>query len=188
MTGPGVGHNGGPTLERGRGWRRYAWKRARADLLPTLPLEVARRRVKRARELGLNYKAYAGIRAATGRDIVALLFSDNALRLTRDARIPIERAEVVQSVRSADRIALVRAPLTPDMVLNANQGLDRAGSAPSISHSWGETRQRVLNVLEKTPADGVLVIGETRLEREWFEAGGLAGYLTADRFFGRLSG
>ena len=31
-----------------------------------------------ARELGIDYKSYAGIRAATGRDIVALLFSTNA--------------------------------------------------------------------------------------------------------------
>ena len=27
----GIGHNGGPTMEKGRGWRRYAWKRARAE-------------------------------------------------------------------------------------------------------------------------------------------------------------
>ena len=62
-----LGHNNGPTMEKGAGWRRYAWKRARADLMPTLPLEVARRRVKRARELGIDYKSYAGIRAATDR-------------------------------------------------------------------------------------------------------------------------
>jgi len=70
-----LGHNRGPTMEKGGAWRRFAWTRARADLMPTLPIEVARRRVRRARELGIDYKSYAGIRAATGRDIVALIFS-----------------------------------------------------------------------------------------------------------------
>ena len=101
MTRAGLGHNKGPTLERGASWRRYAWTRARSELLPTLPIEVARRRVRRARELGLDYKAYAGIRASTGRDIVALLFSTNALRLARDA--PVEILEERLSI-SAERI------------------------------------------------------------------------------------
>ena len=60
----GLGHNRGPTMEKGRAWRRYAWTRARSELMPTLPIEVARRRVRRARELGIDYKSYAGIRAA----------------------------------------------------------------------------------------------------------------------------
>ena len=59
----GIGHNKGPTMEPGAGWRRYAWKRARAELLPKIPLEVVRMRVRRARELGLDYRTYAGVRA-----------------------------------------------------------------------------------------------------------------------------
>ncbi len=31
---------------------------------------------------------------------------------------------------------------------------------------------------------GVMLIGDTPLEREWCEAGRLAGYLAADRYFG----
>ncbi len=57
-----IGHNRGPSMKTGSGWGRYAWKRARADLLPKMPIEVVRLRVKRARELGIDYKAYAGIR------------------------------------------------------------------------------------------------------------------------------
>ena len=76
----GIGHNKGPTREKGAGWRRVAWKKSREALLPKLPLEVVRMRVRRARELGLDYKSYAGFRAANGRDIVAFLFSSNALR------------------------------------------------------------------------------------------------------------
>ena len=51
-----IGHNNGPTMDPGRGFRRYAWKRARAELLPKMPIEIVRRRVKRARELGLTIK------------------------------------------------------------------------------------------------------------------------------------
>ncbi|MGF1552163.1 MAG: hypothetical protein ACFBWO_06645 [Paracoccaceae bacterium] len=58
-TPPRIGHNGGPPLDPGRSFRAYAWKRARAELVPRLPLEIVRRRVRRARELGLDYPANA---------------------------------------------------------------------------------------------------------------------------------
>ncbi len=64
---PGIGHNNGPTLEPGRAWRRYAWGRARAELLPRLPIEIVRRRIRRAREIGLDYSTYATVRAAAVR-------------------------------------------------------------------------------------------------------------------------
>ncbi len=86
MTSPGLGHNGGPTMEPGYGWRLHCWKKARADLLPHLPIEVLRTRVKRAAELGLEYRTYASVRAATGHDVVAFLFSSNALRVFPSAR------------------------------------------------------------------------------------------------------
>ena len=181
----GIGHNNGPSMERGAGWRRYAWKAARAELLPKLPLEVARLRVRRAKELGIDYKAYAGIRAATGRDIVALLFSDNALRLIREtARIEAQRAEKLSFVRHADFLALVHSPNRPSRVLAENPILLRADLAPGLDATWAATRERVLALKGSAPADGVVVIGETYLEREWSVAGRLAGYLPADRYFG----
>ena len=179
----GLGHNGGPTMERGRGWRRYAWKRARAELLPKMPIEVVRRRVKRARELGIDYKAYAGIRAATGRDVIALLFSDNALRLMSDARIPADRRAVVEAVVDADRLMLVHPPHAPSLVLQRNPCIAAADQAPGITASWSEVRARVQRLKHDLPADGVVVIGETWLEREWCEAARLAGFLPATRFF-----
>lgn len=179
----GLGHNGGPTMEQGRGWRRYAWKRARAELLPRMPIEVVRRRVKRARELGIDYKSYAGIRAATGRDVIALLFSDNALRLMADARMPADRGAVVEAIASADRLALVHAPHVPQVVLARNPTLAAVDHAPGLTATWGEVRERVQQLKGALPADGVVVIGETWLEREWCEAARLAGYLPASRFF-----
>ncbi|MGL4278870.1 MAG: hypothetical protein ACRCS0_00770, partial [Albidovulum sp.] len=80
----GPGHNGGPSLEGGVTWRAHCWRSARAALLPKLPVEVVRLRVKRAKEIGLDYRTYAGVRASTGHDLVAFLFSTNALRLLKD--------------------------------------------------------------------------------------------------------
>lgn len=179
----GIGHNGGPTMERGRGWRRYAWKRARAELLPKMPIEVVRRRVKRARELGLDYKAYAGIRAATGRDVIALLFSDNALRLLADARVPADRAAHLAGLRDVDALTLVHPPFAPEAVLAANPVLSGVDRAPGFAASWPQVRARVLDLKGALPADGVVVIGETWLERDWCEAARLAGYIPAERYF-----
>lgn len=180
----GLGHNRGPTMEKGRAWRRYAWTRARSDLMPTLPIEVARRRVRRARELGIDYKSYAGIRAATGRDIVALIFSSNALRLLREtSEVAPERAEKISNIIDVKPLALVHPPHHPDTVTKVNTLIHRAERAPGLSQTWGETRARILDLKGKIPGDGVLVIGETTLEREWSEAGRLAGFLHADHYF-----
>ena len=179
-----IGHNKGPTMARGAGWRRYAWKRARVELLPTLPIEVARMRVRRARELGIDYKAYAGIRAATGRDIIALLFSDNALRLVNRKHLPEDRRAKLEGLKRVDLMAFVHPPLNPSSVLDANPAITRAGQAPGLTATWSDMRAQVQALKGTLPADGVVVVGETFLERDWSEAGRLAGYIPAARYFG----
>ncbi|OYX41947.1 MAG: hypothetical protein B7Z02_13750 [Rhodobacterales bacterium 32-67-9] len=189
MSGPG--HNGGPTLEAGGSWRRHCWRAARADLMPKLPLEVVRLRVKRAAEIGLDYKTYAGVRAATGHDLVAFLFSTNALRLLREGdRMPGADAERLARARHIGRLVAVQPPLDPGRVRQglAEQGvaLDATGRAPGIALGWGETRRALLDLLGevRAPADRVLVIGETALERDWAGIGRMAGFLPAARYFG----
>ena len=181
-----IGHNNGPTMEKGTAWRAFAWKKARVELLPKMPIEVVRRRVKRAGELGIDYKSYAGIRAATGRDIVALLFSDNALRLLRDGRIEENRAAQMGRVLRTDLLAMVHPPFDPHQVLSVNELISKADKAPDLHSSWGETRQRILDLKGDLPGDGLVVVGETMLERGWSEAGRLAGYIPAARYFGQL--
>ena len=178
-----LGHNQGPTMEPGGAWRRYAWGRARAELLPKMPLEVVRRRVKRARELGLDYKSYAGIRAATGRDIVALLFSDNALRMLRDARIDPRREAKLADLDRVDILALLHLPHDPREALDRNAILLDADRAPGLAETWGETRRRILDLAGRTPRDAIVVVGETHIERGWAEAARLAGYVPAERYF-----
>lgn len=188
MSGPG--HNGGPTLEPGAGWRRYAWRRARADLLPVLPLEVVRLRVARARDLGIDYRAYASVRAATGRDVIALLFSENALRIGPGTPLlPAAEAARLAAVSGAERQVAVYLPRDPEAVLAANPGvLDAAGRAPTLADGWSATRARLaaFTAQRGVPSDAVLVVGATTLEAGWAAAGRMAGYLPAERYFAAL--
>jgi hypothetical protein len=180
-----IGHNGGPSLEGGVSWRRHCWASARERLLPTLPIEVVRLRVKRAKALGLDYKTYAGVRAATGHDVVAFLFSSNALRVSvlRPA-MPEARALKLAEVQCG-RLALAVAPLTPGMVEAANPiVLDGAHPAPFALAGFREMRERVRAALGKLPSDQVILVGDLGLERDWCAAGRLAGYLPAERYFG----
>lgn len=184
----GIGHNNGPTLEAGTTWRMQCWTRARADLLPHLPIEVLRNRVARAKEIGLDYRTYASVRAATGHDVIGFLFSSNALRVHRQQRaLPSDRITALSKVTDCKRIALVSAPLTPHDFAYANAAapLDGTGVAPAHLAGWGRTRESIRQVLAtlNLPRDGVLLIGDAALEREWSEAGRLAGYIAAERYF-----
>ena len=184
----GAGHNGGPTMEPGFGFRKLAWTRARAQLLPRLPLEVVRLRVARAERLGLPYRTYATIRATSGMDIVGFLFSSNALELTRARLVmPAEVAVRLAPLAGAvDRVAAVHVPLHPGAVMQANPGLvDAAGMAPGFTARWRETRAGLRRLLRdrKLPLDGVVVVAATAMEREWCATAGLAGVIAADAMF-----
>lgn len=182
---PTIGHNSGRIDEPGKSWRKHVWTKARKDLLPTLPIEVVRLRVKRATALGLPYKTYAGIRASTGHDLIGFLFSSNALNLLRPGQdIPADRAAVLQAI-AAKRIGVAHHPLRP-VDLAAQQGLDAAHAAPQFTQSWADMRDRMIAIVQTTrqPADRFVMIGDTSFEAEWAEAARMAGYLPAARYFG----
>ncbi|WP_208349135.1 hypothetical protein [Pseudaestuariivita rosea] len=183
----GLGHNNGPTMEGGYRWRKHVWTKARADLLPKLPIEIVRLRVKRAQELGLEYKTYASVRASTGRDVVGFLFSTNALRLVKGRdRLRPDRNAKLQGLRACQRIAVVQPPLSAAAVMGLNPVIDLATAAPRAFAPWSEVRRGMQGIARQaqTPGDSLLVIGDTALEREWSEAGRLAGYIPADQYFG----
>lgn len=185
----GIGHNQGPTLERGHAWRRFQWQKAREAAMPAaIPLMVVRMRVARARALGLDYKAYAAIRQATGRDILALLFSSNALQVVRAEApmIPVAQAAALAAVQGAQKLALVHRPLDVAAVARENPVLDAVGAAPLFTESWSEMRARLCGFVQaqKLIGDQVLIIGDTSLERDWSGAARAAGYLEAARYFG----
>lgn len=179
----GLGHNGGPSLEGGISWRRHCWSAARERLVPVLPIEVVRLRVKRAAALGLDYRTYAGVRAATGHDVVAFLFSSNALRASvLHPAMPDVRAAKLAAV-ACGRLALAVAPLTPGQLAAANPVLDGVHPAPYALAGFGEMRDRLRVALGKVPSDQVILVGDLGLEREWCAAVRLAGYLPAERYF-----
>lgn len=192
MTTPGLGHNRGPGLgtESGHGWRVHCWTEARRALLPTLPLEIIRFRVRRAAEIGLDYRTYATVRATAGNDIIAFLFSTNALRLLRTAdRLPPDREARLRAIRDCARTVLAQPPLDPGRVAatltEAAVPVAGAATAPRFAAPWSEVRACVQAALAPAmlPAGGVLLVGDTTAEREWAEAGRLAGYLPAERYF-----
>lgn len=180
----GIGHNRGPSVDVGESWRRFAWAKAREALLPTLPIEVVRLRVNRAKALGLPYKTYASVRASTGRDLIGFLFSNNALQvLTLGQTLPAARAVLLAGLRDCDRVALIHAPFLPGFQAEA---LDAVCAAPAFLDPWPRMRDHLRGVIRGRgrPADGFLVIGETAAERDWAEAGKTAGFLTGTRYFG----
>ena len=150
--------------------------------MPNLPIEVLRLRVNRARALGLPYKTYAGIRAQTGHDVVAFLFSSGGLGAT--ALRPVMADQVADKVAAvqAGRIGLASAPLSP-LVLGLNACLDRAYPAPYALASFRQTAQDLRAALGATPADRVVLVGVGALERDWVAAGRLAGWVAADQYF-----
>ena len=178
---PGIGHNSGQADAPGHSWRRHVWTKARADLLPKLPIEVIRLRVKRAAELGLPYKTYAGVRASTGHDLVGFLFSSNALGVIRAGQLVPEKLD---DLLNCDRVALAHGASVLAALKNAPT-VDAAYAAPHFAQSWAATRDHLKAVLRArgTPADRYLLIGDTAAERGWAEAAQTAGYLNAAAFF-----
>ncbi|MGA0540150.1 hypothetical protein [Neotabrizicola sp. VNH66] len=180
----GIGHNRGPSMEPGKTWRTHCWTAARTALLPTLPIEVVRNRVKRAAELGLDYRTYASVRAQTGHDVVAFLFSSNALRVTAQRpAMPEAKAAKLANV-AASRRGLAVAPLTADLMTAGNPVLDGAWPAPWALDSFPVIRDRIRAALQGQPADRVILVGDHGLEAEWCAAGRLAAWLPAERYFG----
>lgn len=177
-----IGHNGGPTMEPGAAWRRHCWTAARASLLPSLPIEVLRGRLERAAELGIDYRTYAGLRAATGHDIIAVLFSSNALAAA--PVVPPDRRAKLAAVTGATRIGLAVAPVAaPALLRGARGALDAAHPAPPLLARWHDARTRLRAILDRTPSDRAILVAEHPLEIEWASAARLAGTIRADRYF-----
>ena len=171
-------------MEPGHVYRTYMWRQAQKRLIPnTVPLMVVRMRVKRAAELGLDYKTYASIRQFSGQDILGLLFSSNALRILKgQTRLPQPRARALRDVKGARKLSLLQPPLDVAQILQANAELDDAALAPLLTDGWAKTRQRLSGFIrdQRIPANQVLVVGDTTLEVDWSTAARAAGYLPAE--------
>ncbi len=142
--------------------------------------------MRRAKELGLDYKTYASVRASTGHDVVAFLFSSNALRVavTRPA-MPLDRVEKLASLTGAGRIALAVRPLSTSALMAASEGVvDAAHDAPFALARFKDVRDALRVAMGRVSSDQVILVGDMSLERDWCAAGRLAGYVSAERYFG----
>lgn len=189
---PGIGHNNGPSLEPGRGFRKAAWAKAKEAILPRPPLEVLKRRVRRAKELGLAYPAYASILAGSGRDVMAFLFTSHALglRLARAIEVDERDASRLREITGAKRLLL--GPRNADAgalaaALGAERRIsfDRAEAAPGLEAPLAEGRDAVRALLSplKLPADAVVMVGDRAAERDWAEAARLGRFLSRQAYF-----
>lgn len=187
----GIGHNQGPPLDAAFSWRRHVWKKARKALVPRLPLEVVKRRVRRATELGLEYPQYASILLGTGRDIVGFLFTCDALgmELAR-GRVPEAVRAKLDALIRVERLLGAQAPRDPARLAAAlaqNQGLVFAETVrlPTDSAPWGAGRDAIAGALAplRLPSDAVVMIGTEPHHRTWADAAQMAKFLPADQFF-----
>jgi len=179
---PGIGHNNGPSMDEGRAVRIHYWSRAKAEAQPKLPVEVVRMRIRRAAELGMSYRAYASIRASSGRDPSALVFSSNALGLHGGTELRPEVHDRLATIRSCLRIGLLTAPLDP-VALAGLLPLDRLYRAPAPHARWPVLREAMARVQEGRPAAAFVLIGAAPGEADWASAGRLGAYLPAAAYF-----
>ncbi|MEX2518400.1 MAG: hypothetical protein WD969_03600 [Paracoccaceae bacterium] len=193
---PGIGHNSGPA--EGVSWRRYAWKRARKELLPArVPIEIVRIRVRRAQALGLAYPTYASILLGSGRDIVGFLFTVDGLqlRLRRQLELPADVQDRLRAIRDCNRLALSppdeeAEAFRVELEAVAGARIDVACPAPSPGAQWRTARKAVQAALAPLglPASGVVMIGARAEEAIWAEAARLARFLPTDDYFGNAAG
>ena len=184
----GLGHNQGPTMEPGESWRRTCWTSARKALLPTLPLQIVRLRVKRAQALGLDYTTYATVRATTGRDIIGFLFSDNALRLDKGDTPPTHIQHKLRSGPDATTALAVYRPrhseaLKERLAAECGIAFDIALRAPTLRDTPEGLRKHLQTALREMPGDAVLLVGNGPLEQSWTATARLAGYVSSERYF-----
>lgn len=187
---PGIGHN---SSARSVGWRRYAWTKARKELVAArVPLEIVRIRVRRAERLGLTYPQYASVLLGAGRDIVGFLFTVGGLqlRLLQRLEAPAHVAAKLQSTPDAPRIAL-SPPEEPadtfrvELAEATAARIDAAVSAPRVEATWGEARRVVQAALhaERLPADGVVMVGAGDQDAYWADAAFLAKFIPTAEYF-----
>lgn len=187
---PGIGHN---SRALGQGGRRFAWKKARKDLVEArVPLEIVRIRVRRAQRLGLTYPQYASILLGTGRDIVGFLFTVNGLqlRLARRLEAPAHVSAKLLTAPDAPRIALAppeeaAEEFMAELAEVTAARIDAAYPAPAAAASWGAARRIMRKALADAsmPADGVVMIGGGAEDMRRADAAFLAKFIPTTEYF-----
>ena len=117
-----------------------------------------------------------------GIDLAKLVFSACELDAAWRGERTVERARIA-SVAASPHLGCAPG-LAPD-VIGRQIGAVSARMLAPFGASWSVMRDEMKGWLraQGLPGDAVLMIGETDHEREMMTAGGLAGFLTGQRFF-----
>lgn len=188
-----IGHNEGPPLDPAITWRRHCWRQARATLMKPPPVEIVRRRVRRAAELGMTYQQYASVLVGSGRDVGALLVSGEAAGLGPAGLAPPPKPVAAKlSALTRCRLLLLlaeQARMDADALrerLRSRWGLDFAGVCVAGEQSSlkgaCDAIQRVLTPLS-LPSDAVVMIGAQPLHARWAEAARLSKFFAGGAYF-----
>jgi len=191
-----IGHNNGPSMKTGLGWQRHCWAKARKELLgKTIPVEIVRMRIKRARELGLAYPQYASIMLGSGRDIVGFLFTVDGLhlRLRKQLEMPDTVQDKLQSLRKCSLMAFAPSGENPDAFRQELQQVagvrfSSASPEPEDEINWSAARRAIRTALDplKLPSDAVVMIGTRDAEKQWAAAGKIARFIPASDYYGTV--
>jgi hypothetical protein len=189
-----IGHNGGPK-RLGLGWQKHCWTQSRKALIGKhIPIEVVRMRIRRARELGLEYPQYASILLGTGRDVVGFLFTVDGLHLKLRKRL--EMPDVVQDkLRGLEQVSLMgfspsgEAPEAFRVEVSDVAGVPFASVAPEAEGllGWSAAKAAVRAVLDplQLPSDAVVMVGTQDHEAHMVQAAKMARFISSEDYFGR---
>lgn len=174
----GIGHNNGPPMATR--WGVHCWRRAQARAWQPPGPEVVRLRLRRAAELGLDYRQLAAILMEAGRSPTAIVFTLEALLAPGAA----------ERLRDLDRPRLLAVGVDGD-------GDGRADDAPPLAglHGWrlaGDRAGLAPAILELLAAHGVppsaaILVGAAEADRDLVVRARLAAFLHADAYFRRSS-
>jgi hypothetical protein len=191
----GIGHNNGPK-QLGLGWQKQCWTQSRNALIgKRMPIEVVRTRIRRARELGLEYPQYASILLGSGRDVIGFLFTVDGLQLKLRKRL--EMPDTVQDkLRRLEHVSLMsfapsgEAPAAFLREVSNVAGVPFLSAAPEVEGvlGWSGARAAVRAVLDplKMPSGGVVMIGTRESEARMAQAAKMSRFIPSGAFFGTV--
>jgi len=187
----GIGHNQGPSMLAGS-WSGYCWTRARREIWDNPPIEVVRRRKRRADELGLTYRQYTGVMLDKGTRTEALVIDLSRLETTLHPA-PIESvAAKLRQVRNCKIFAAVETVgfVVDEINRMAGDVITDCAVYPravTVRPTLEETLAPVLDLLQRNvvaPAAAIM-IGDGRQALSIAASARLARVFPYGAYFGR---
>lgn len=176
----GIGHNNGPPMATR--WGVHCWRRAQARAWQPPGPEVVRLRLRRAAELGLDYRQLASILMEAGRSPTAIVFTREALLIPGAAA----------RLRGLDRPKLLAVGIA-----GGGEGAGGADQAPPLAglQGWRLAADRAglapailaLLAAHGVPPAAAILVGNAEADRDLVTRARLAAFLPADAYFGRAS-